>query len=60
MSPRCDNCGSWVSKDYVRVRSRDGETVHCCPADGCERTRDRNNEVRHSRYQHGAGPGGEA
>lgn len=29
--PRCENCGAYVSDDFVRVLSRDGDTVRACP-----------------------------
>lgn len=29
--PRCSNCESYVSSDYVRVFSEDGEGVAACP-----------------------------
>lgn len=29
--PECQNCGSHVTTDYVRVVSHDGEAVHACP-----------------------------
>jgi len=29
--PRCRNCDAYVSDDYARVLSRDGETVRACP-----------------------------
>lgn len=38
--PECQNCGSWVSNEYVRVHSRDGETVRSCPADDCGAVRE--------------------
>lgn len=34
MSYSCSNCDSHVSASYVRVFSRDGETVEVCP--NCE------------------------
>lgn len=37
--PHCENCGEWVSDDYVRVFGRNG-TVQACPADKCGMTRD--------------------
>jgi len=42
MSPRCRNCGSFVSQEYVRVFSRDGEGVDACPADECDYVRTAN------------------
>lgn len=29
--PRCRNCDAYVSDDYVRVLSPDGDTVGACP-----------------------------
>ena len=37
--PECDNCGSTVTKQYVRVFALPGrETVRCCP--NCDRIRE--------------------
>jgi len=32
MSPACQNCGAFVTSDYVRVFADDGDSgVECCP-----------------------------
>lgn len=37
MSPHCQNCGSFVTKDYVRVFGIDGEDdPRACPAQECD------------------------
>lgn len=43
--PECQNCGSWVSEDYVRVLSPDGDGVEACPAAECDMVR-RGGETR--------------
>jgi len=47
VSPQCQNCESFVSDDYVRVFSRDGDDVRACPR--CEDLVRSGAEVRESR-----------
>jgi hypothetical protein len=60
MSPACRNCDAHVTAQYIRVHSRDGQGVDCCPH--CpDRTRRRGGivDARGTRRANSEGPGWE-